>query len=187
MNSTSCSQPQKALFSWAMESRRDDDFSERGAAEEASLPIRRILGGSWTSTRATQYESGAPDSADVRAHEINFDWPLAILTRHWLCKLKSDEAQTLNACSKASGRACELASQFKNMCEMFAGCGEQAWRCKTMEKQRHGKLYWQLRAFFGAERTRSLTFLLALFAFTTNLHFGVSHEENPAGRASQNC
>ena len=36
---------------------------------------------------------------------------------------------------------------------------------------------------FGAGKTRSLTFLLAWFALTTNLHFGVSHKENPAGRA----
>ena len=39
---------------------------------------------------------------------------------------------------------------------------------------------------FGAGKTRSLTFLLAWFALTTNLHFGVSHKENPAGRAI-NC
>ena len=36
---------------------------------------------------------------------------------------------------------------------------------------------------FGAGKTRSLTFLLAWFALTTNLHFGASHKENPAGRA----
>ena len=36
---------------------------------------------------------------------------------------------------------------------------------------------------FGAGKTRSQTFLLAWFALTTNLHFGVSHKENPAGRA----
>ena len=36
---------------------------------------------------------------------------------------------------------------------------------------------------FGAGKTRSLTFLLAWFALTTNLHFGVSHKEHPAGRA----
>ena len=36
---------------------------------------------------------------------------------------------------------------------------------------------------FGAGKTRSLTFLLAWFALTTNLRFGVAHKENPAGRA----
>ena len=36
---------------------------------------------------------------------------------------------------------------------------------------------------FGAGKTRSLTFLLAWFAITTNLRFGVAHKENPAGRA----
>ena len=36
---------------------------------------------------------------------------------------------------------------------------------------------------FGAGKTRSLTFLLAWFAVTTNLKFGVAHKENPAGRA----
>ena len=33
---------------------------------------------------------------------------------------------------------------------------------------------------FGAGKTRSLTFLLAWFAITTNLRFGVAHKENPA-------
>ena len=36
---------------------------------------------------------------------------------------------------------------------------------------------------FGAGKTGSLTFLLAWFAITTNLRFGVAHKENPAGRA----
>ena len=36
---------------------------------------------------------------------------------------------------------------------------------------------------FGAGKTRSLTYLLAWFALTTNLRFGVAHKENPAGRA----
>ena len=36
---------------------------------------------------------------------------------------------------------------------------------------------------FGAGKTRSLTFLLAWFAITANLRFGVAHKENPAGRA----
>ena len=36
---------------------------------------------------------------------------------------------------------------------------------------------------FGAGKTRSLTFLLAWFAITTNLRFGVARKENPAGRA----
>ena len=36
---------------------------------------------------------------------------------------------------------------------------------------------------FRAGKTRSLTFLLAWFAITTNLRFGVAHKENPAGRA----
>ena len=36
---------------------------------------------------------------------------------------------------------------------------------------------------FGAGKTRSLTFLLAWFAITTNLRFGVAHKENPSGRA----
>ena len=36
---------------------------------------------------------------------------------------------------------------------------------------------------FGAGKTRSLTFLLAWFALTTNLRFGVARKENPAGRA----
>ena len=35
----------------------------------------------------------------------------------------------------------------------------------------------------GAGKTRSLTFLLAWFALTANLRFGVAHKENPAGRA----
>lgn len=39
------------------------------------------------------------------------------------------------------------------------------------------------QAVFGAGKTRSLTFLLAWFALTTNLRFGVAHKENPAGRA----
>ena len=36
---------------------------------------------------------------------------------------------------------------------------------------------------FGAGKTRSLTFLLAWLAVTTNLKIGVVHKENPAGRA----
>ena len=36
---------------------------------------------------------------------------------------------------------------------------------------------------FGAEKTRSLTFLLVWLALTTNLKIGVVHKENPAGRA----
>ena len=36
---------------------------------------------------------------------------------------------------------------------------------------------------FGAGKTRSLTFLLAWLALTTNLKIGVVHKENPAGRA----
>ena len=36
---------------------------------------------------------------------------------------------------------------------------------------------------FGAGKTRSLTFLLAWFAITTNLRFAVAHKGNPAGRA----
>ena len=36
---------------------------------------------------------------------------------------------------------------------------------------------------FGAGKTRSLTFLFAWFAITTDLRFGVAHKENPAGRA----
>ena len=35
----------------------------------------------------------------------------------------------------------------------------------------------------GAGKTRSLTFLLAWIAITTNLKVGVVHKENPAGRA----
>ena len=40
-----------------------------------------------------------------------------------------------------------------------------------------------IAGIFGAGKTRSLTFLLAWFAITTNLRFGVAHKENPAGRA----
>ena len=36
---------------------------------------------------------------------------------------------------------------------------------------------------FGAGKTRSLTFLLAWLAITTNLKIGVVHKDNPAGRA----
>ena len=36
---------------------------------------------------------------------------------------------------------------------------------------------------FGAGKTRSLTFLLAWLAITTNLKIGVVHKENPASRA----
>ena len=36
---------------------------------------------------------------------------------------------------------------------------------------------------FGAGKTRSLTFLLAWLAVTTNLKIAVVHKENPAGRA----
>ena len=38
-------------------------------------------------------------------------------------------------------------------------------------------------AVFGAGKTRSLTFLLAWLAITTNLKIGVVHKDNPAGRA----
>ena len=53
----------------------------------------------------------------------------------------------------------------------------------TVSALQSGRSTLAIAGVFGAGKTRSLTFLLAWFALTTNLHFGVSHKENPAGRA----
>ena len=81
-------------------------------------------------------------------------------------------------------------------CPQATGFGQQLYKAASTDSAhifsialsmvsalQSGRSTLAIAGVFGAGKTRSLTFLLTWFALTTNLHFGVSHKENPAGRA----